>query len=386
MLRATKDFSLDQFEQLAAQQESAPQAVLQVPSNPPRYRGALGAEAALIQLIVTWARSDRAEALRTFIDSARLQESLDTFSAEAHGIVGLTLAPSIQDKDGSPISRNQALRAAAPRIEAMDNGGNDLVNTAKGTTVNLICVKGAKREYLFPLYSQRSAKGIRNRSEFSLLLRTLFRTVVPQRDWSAFGEGDAEALGEMCYELVKNTDDHATTDAKKNQYLKNARGLLTSYSVVDADYVKEVTKKKHALSKYFISRAAAVDGRSTVRLFELSVFDAGPGLARRQLGLEFSQISAEDELAATLKCFQLGATTKDSKSSGAGLYATWRMLRSLRGFIRIRTGRYSLYRTFNGDEADDDFEFWHWDPEKPVLSVTEGLLLTIVVPTRGGGK
>lgn len=382
MLSVTKDFSLDEFEVLALANWKDGAEVLQVPSNPPKYRGALGTEAALVQLILSWARAHPEGALRTYVDPALLEETLGNVCAEAHGLVGLSMAAQIHDKHGTAISRQVALVAAIPFIEAMDAGGDRLRDSAKGRSISLICVKAAKREYLFPLYSNRTAASIRSRSEFSSLLRLIFQTVVPTADRDCFGPNDPAVMGELCYELMKNTDAHATTDAKKNQYKRNVRGMLARYSDVDFDFISHFTAGRSSLTQYFQERVRMTDTRKSLRAFELSIFDAGPGLARRQLGREFSEMTPEEELAATTQCFRFGITTKDSRSSGAGLTFTWRMLRALRGMIRIRTGRYCLYRHFSGNEPDSDFDLWHWDEQHPVLAPVEGLLISIIIPIR----
>jgi hypothetical protein len=381
MLRITKDFNLDAFETFLEQLNRTEADVLVLPSNPPRYRGAFGAEAALVQLAISWSRSRRARALRVY-SRAESEEPLGTLGAEAHGIVALSLAPKIVDFDGQPIPRSKALAPSAPWVEAMDSAGRGIRNSSKGSGVNLICVKGAQREYLFPLYSDRSPKAIRPRSAYMSLLEGIFRDIVPPADQGLFVPAHARALGEMCWELISNTDDHATTDVHRNQYLRNVRGLMASYSNVDANFVTTIAPDRPEIVEYFRSRAHRTDVRESIKVFELSVFDAGPGLARRQLGRDFSEMSLDVELNATKQCFKLGATTKDSMSSGVGLFSVWRLLRSVKGFIRIRTGRHALFRTFSGSEADDDFELWSWYRDARILAPAEGTLITIIIPTR----
>jgi hypothetical protein len=69
-------------------------------------------------------------------------------------------------------------------------------------------------------------------------------------------------------------------------------------------------------------------------------------------------MSTREEFDAVQDCFRAGMTTKVHSGHGIGLIYVLRLLRQKNGFLRIRTGRLSLFADLShatGEEADGAF-------------------------------
>jgi hypothetical protein len=132
---------------------------------------------------------------------------------------------------------------------------------------------------------------------------------------------------------------------------------------------------------------------------EINVFDNGPGLASKYLGKPLSEVSVKQEWEAVQACWGKWATTSDRQNKGLGLYRVAQTLTESRGFLRLRTGRLSLYRDFSDrpypdigtDPAEDLFsqkKLMLMDFESRLaayeqlsqLTPCNGLLLTMLIP------
>jgi hypothetical protein len=90
-------------------------------------------------------------------------------------------------------------------------------------------------------------------------------------------------------------------------------------------------------------------------------------------------------LAAVIDCFKKNATSKRHGDYGQGLPLVIKLLREKRGFLRLRTGRLSLYEDYSRPVGDPDSPpdlQGGYLPDKSVrtLSRVEGTLVTLLVP------
>jgi hypothetical protein len=132
------------------------------------------------------------------------------------------------------------------------------------------------------------------------------------------------------------------------------------------------------------------------RFLELSVFDSGPGLARRWLSghpkgaADPANPTPEEEYRACVECFVRWNSSTRAGHKGAGLHEVMRTLSRLGAFFRVRTGRLSLYRDFverpYTGAAGEDSSLADWTSRSAslhALAVVEGALYTMLIPIRG---
>jgi hypothetical protein len=153
-----------------------------------------------------------------------------------------------------------------------------------------------------------------------------------------------EELDQIIWELLKNTDEHARTNLSNSVILSpNTRGVG----------IKLIRDTKESILKKADGHTGLVNYYNNVAedqafFLEISVFDSGPGLVKRFMGKHWTpEVKIVDEVNAVKECLRKGSTSVDDwkgSQKGFGLNEVLVMLSKLRGFIKIRTNRCSLYR------------------------------------------
>jgi hypothetical protein len=95
-------------------------------------------------------------------------------------------------------------------------------------------------------------------------------------------------------------------------------------------------------------------------------------------------MTLDEEEHAVRQCFGSG-TSKNHDRFGQGLLHVTRVLRAEGGFLRLRTGRLSLYVDYSAQDAgaDASHALRRWLPEdgEPLAPVA-GSLLTVMLPMK----
>jgi len=172
-----------------------------------------GAEASLVQLIVTWAQRARLRKLETFIASPEDDQIVD-FVRRLSGLVAALCADEVAGV-ASDIDVTQAVIAAAlARLD--DLGGQRPARAYRGPSAEIVCADHIGRNAPYLLY-QRSPKGgfeLPSRENFRTLAGRLFRRAVPAEYGETLDPTASDAIGGMLYEVFKNTEDHALVDVQ----------------------------------------------------------------------------------------------------------------------------------------------------------------------------
>ena len=335
-----------------------------------KWGGGYGGAVQAIQTIATWARLN--DGPRTLVlppAFAEQENSRDRFASTLPGMAALYFADVV--KSGSQtFTRFEALRAVSPRVAAMQKA--EFQDTLRGQGLALCCFGGARSEFLPSLYEHQSLGGVRSLSGFHLLVPRLLASLggnIAER----ITEGQLQHLSHLVYELFSNTDEHGSFDAQGRGLRTSIRGIsarLTTLSNVtnlikatgDDVALKGYIAKASVLPVEFtaIGTTAAVNtAENAAQIVEISVFDSGPGLALRWLAKEreftdYSQFSLDEEIASVETCFKKHATTRAPQGMGGqGLTQAVLVLRKLRAFMTLRSGRLSLYQDFSRGNAVD---------------------------------
>jgi hypothetical protein len=268
-------------------------------------------------------------------------------------------------------------------------------------------------EYIGPLYSRDDEASLRNPSDFIDLVRNVITAFEPAA-LSRLSPGQLEFISSVVYELFSNTHDHARSDEQGNTYPNgNVRGIIAR-TVEYREDEKETHINVH-LSRYMTlaavrskkagirpevnqERFARVHAGNTntrprnkalgsARFLELTIYDTGPGLARRwsvqKLKRSAEGLPFKDELNYVRDCFAIGSTTKRTNGVGQGLGYSVQSLKKLNAFMALRTGKTFLYQDFLNTHADT-FAPEHWYPDHPEQPYLPGTTYTIVIPLTGG--
>jgi hypothetical protein len=234
------------------------------------------------------------------------------------------------------------------------------------------------------------------RDDFVVLADAMAKKATSGRGGSRVTADVRGPLGAILHELFKNTHEWARTDETEVPLLRSVRGILAQGHSWTEQEAIEAAEGSQALHNYLLAPGLpSPEGR--LRFLELSVFDSGPGLARRWLA-EFPKGAAdpgsptpEEEYRACMECFVRWNTSTRAGHKGLGLHEVMQTLSRLGAFFRVRTGHLSLYRDFlalpqaeSGSRADCFLGDWKsGGGSLNALAGVAGVLCTMLIPIRG---
>ncbi|GGF50510.1 hypothetical protein GCM10011611_66220 [Aliidongia dinghuensis] len=186
----------------------------------------------------------------------------------------------------------------------------------------------------------------------------------------------------MLYEIFKNTEDHALHDAAGDLLEISIRAVKTKHHAMSPEGLARIVEGFRPLADYCRSLVPP-EGNAQTHFFELSILDSGPGFAVTWLSKPLEHITLDQEEDAVRACFGRGSSKTDSHF-GEGLPHVIRLLRRQRGFLRLRTGRLSLYADFSTPtETENEVWLQRYDPpDQHALAPVSGSLLTVLLPMR----
>lgn len=383
----------DAYEKLSGE----PGPAIRIPGSL-RHGGGFGIAAAFIQFFAAWSRASDNLLLKLYASDAP-ESSLATFAQEPQGMAALYFASKIEYSNLGSEPSKIGLAHAIPRIKAMQSG--KFRETMHGRGAFLACFAGAKNEFLMPLYSTGEKGSLRGREDFAHVTERVIDSCAPGV-MKNLTPVQFKAISNLIYELFRNTDEHAQTDENGNGYHRNIRGLMAKFISKSKSTIASDTTGKDVPQNIFMLRTlsnaritkTAPDTRpravSDATFLELTVFDTGPGLARRWMSKYAPNQSLENididlEMQYVKHCFEQHATTKDSGESGHGLSLVVTALREVNAFLRLRTGRVCLYQDFSSASATS-FAPRHWLKERSELDVAAGAAYSIIIPLSRGDR
>lgn len=353
-----------------------PFELLQLPKNIRHVAG--GAEAALTQVIVSWAQRMPGACLQTFLST---DEQITDFVRRLSGLVaGLSATQAVGRSGMSILSGLQ--HAALGRLESLQ--GYRPRAGYRGSSVEVVCADhlGRGAPYLLYLPSPSTEPQLRPRENFRDLAGWLLRRTIPEEYRPLFDAEAADSLGGMLYEIFKNTEDHALVDASGDLLDVSIRAIKTNHIAATPESLERVAESFPPLATFSSSLQTPRDAAQT-HLFELSVLDSGPGFAATWTKRPLHRLSIAEEEQAVRECFGRGSAKGDSRF-GEGLPHVLRLLRRQRGFLRLRTGRLSLYADYSAATAGSGgARLTRYVPENASeFAPVAGSLLTILIPMR----
>jgi hypothetical protein len=302
--------------------------------------------ASLAQSIITWARAYDDPCLVPYVASPADDVAAINFGQTLHGFVATMMAARILSHERGENLRPLLYQVARARVEAMNLG--KLRETEKGLSASLICVDHSTFAYLRPLYHAPNLEHpLRAEGEYIDLVSKLLDAVVPQVRRQSVERATVISLGGMLRELFANTHEHARTDFDGTPCRRSVRGIHVKWHSVSRKNPDASSGSMPSLRNFLEDHKAHWETTAAnITFVELSVFDSGPGLAARVLGRHPTEISLKEEIAAVRACFLKHVSSKRHPNAGLGLYRTLSLLKQTNGYLRLRTGRLSLFKSF----------------------------------------
>jgi hypothetical protein len=351
------------------------------------HGGLFGVDAALAQLVITWARAHEESALHLYADSESASDQILQLAKTVAGLAALTMSSQIETETHEIIDKRAALFVIRPLIEAMFEG--DLRNTssergARPKAINLFSINFAKMEFIKPFYYGGASPQIHSHSSFASLLEMSSALMHTKQDKKSLLRGGLAALGSVLAELIANADQHSVTDVHGVKYKKGLRGTSVKATRIKKDEIHVISDRESQFALFALRNM--LKGAEYLDFIEISVIDSGPGLARRWLSAkegspveDLNDLPIAEEVQATLECFKKHVTTKDSATSGMGLHNAVQALNKLKAYVRLRTGRVCFYQAFQGQDQVVEFNPKNWSGDSE-LAAAEGTVFTICIP------
>lgn len=358
-IRLTQQINVSKVEEYLDEIEEQPEQDIEIHE---KIKGAvLGGEAALIQFLITWAEQHPGGRLllRGIEKDSESARDIEQFSKRAYGFVAMLMAGDVLTSE-SQSCRKLAYQAcqswvdrvtASPRLGVVDEDATSdsgsfeqsIANAVYGHRTFLPCVDHSTKGLITPFYHANGS--FRERSEF----RRFAELLIGRRSEQFVEENQSElaGLGAILFELMHNTHDWARTDVDEVPLRKSIRGILFTRLYLPISSVHRAAGTNTTIADYMLSVGKRRPDQY-VHLAELSVIDAGPGLAARWMSREGSEadITIEDEYAACISCLGLHCTSSSESYRGVGLFDVMNTLNDLSALVRVRTGRVAMLRDF----------------------------------------
>lgn len=358
----------------------------------------IGGKASLIQFLITWAKRHSESTLYTHIqNSTEAASQLTDLCNQDHGLVAVLIAKNIFNLSGKTSLKSFAYDAARSRVESMWLGPSA---SQRGGKVFLLCADMTTKAALPAFYNVPTGGVtiVKDAESFEDLAKEIVTINTKRHKSSKDGLLDEQIkdLGNILWELFKNTDEWAKSSWDNSKVSRSVRGII-SESHLDTASPKNNLRSSITgvppLEKYF---SHFDRGRA---FLEISIFDSGPGLAQRWLSRPLSErVSIGDEYGAIVGCLAKHGTTSDRTNKGLGLHTVMTLLDRCQGFLRVRTGRLSLFRNFVekpyleyniGTLKRQNFNpkpyLIDWETQSlacTLMPFVEGTLTTMVIPLR----
>jgi glycerol-3-phosphate cytidylyltransferase-like family protein len=394
MLKIKKDFHFGDFEQQVVHAKE--EATLRLPSQL-KHVGRWGSEIALIQLISTWARKHGDSAvIKSFSNDTDSQTSREKqfsdYGNRLYGAAALYFTGKVISNQGTDIKKETWEDRFADLCKAMDQCDISSPSSVKATypksgdkvAAQFLCLHGNEYEFPHALYNEPTrSTGLINRENFNSLVNSALSANNDFNEFVEKKENLKPLLASLLYELFENTDEHGYEKVGSSEsYKKNLRALSIKSHTYDLastnlDVIRTNNPRFNSYLDFCTDQFIKRD-RKVMRFLEFAVIDCGAGMAQRITGVPLTHIDINEEYKRTAECFKKGVTSKSSTSRGIGLDEVWNALTNLNGFIRLRTGRTSLFQTFHDLNLDSKKSFKKWTNEE--LEQVEGTAITVVIP------
>lgn len=373
-----------------------------------------GGEASLLQLLITWARQRPNTTLETYLSARNLDDDSDVdgklrkLVEKPFGLVALCMSRDVADTNGqlfteeanTNVSKELELffssRRQSSQLELWGDGTDrwDEDDLPKhGPKVFLPVIDHHKNSRLPPVCFSTGEP--RERNDFVGLADRLLRRLYDNRVTSnlqsraaPFSPELTRDLGAILHELFKNTYQWARHDTDWAVLHRSFRGILFEIHSGRREQLETLVDRMPQIKSFLRNSQTSSD---KLRFVEISIVDSGPGLAARWLSEHDkwqSDLSCSEEMAACRRCLEMGRTTSFKDDRGIGLHEVITTLSALHGFLRIRTGRLSLYRDFvqtpfNEHEDESGHLLLDWTSQsadiQPLTRVA-GTLFTMLIP------
>ena len=348
--------------------------------------------ATAVQASITWGKRSQSKVLFLPKTQRNLDDTIEGLINKPHQFVAAMFAKSIvtQDNNESLNVRSQVNLAAKSNIEKQQSNN---YGQQRGGLCWFAFVDHSRMGFDKNFYLESTLKKPTPRDQ-SQLQSVIFSMISKSTSISGGSkepnEKTKKLVGRLFYELFINTHQHGSRGVNRDEWLKPAVRLIYTQGInLTIDGVNGTLKDDPALQGYI---GCDFD---KARYIEISIVDSGLGYYKRWISDRPSEYiqspSVDDEYKIFKRCFSFrqGSTGRDEK--GNGLPVVMQRLTELGGFMRIRSGRLSLFRDFvkSPYNNDESCGFYDWtsleeaENKLTAMAPVEGVSITLLIPLEG---
>lgn len=361
--------------------------------------GALGLESSLIHLAVAWARASKEAVLSLPVAHNDATAFLSKLCTTGYGFTALAYAKTVAANDGMLVPTQVVKKLLAARLREFDDINSQRM-FAQEEGISFLSVYGGQHEYgrwMFTAESSTPTRKVQSPQQLGNLLSRCIEQIIPAKYSDRFDAERLEHLGLVAFELLENSYQHGRLDEHADPIRTGVRGVSIKITDMTIEEATTVAGRNKDISLYLMNRMLRNQQKENL-FFEMTVFDSGIGYHRWinapcNANDVIRQYRGKSEKETILDCLLRHATSKANAGAGVGLVRVVRLLKSMSGFIRIRTGCSCYYarldltldgkpRQLGGDyeeASNPDIKLEEWFPEKP-LSESSGTSVTFCVP------
>jgi hypothetical protein len=350
-----------------------------------------GAFSALIQLLITWRRLENCGKL--IVGSKEVtDDEIEDISRNFYGLIASVISwdqgiINFNGVDLKPTIRKYNAATMTPLLQSRFD------DASRGDSIlfpffDHLDVKNGLLPIVYNKGELRPPEEFENLSDVLIDIATKNNKSVKEE----FQNLEQELTG-ILYEAFDNTNKWARHSFTGKILNPSVRGIYSRFYKLERKNIPAYTNS-NGLTKYFSEISLRNPGEYRfITFLEVSIFDSGSGLAQRYSGKSLSEMSLEQEYKFLIDCLMKHNTSHKelgvAGGRGIGLHTIMELLDKKKGYLRIRSGRMSLYRDFlkypfyssptnppNYTLLDIDM-----DSSKPKLRArAEGTLITIIIP------
>jgi hypothetical protein len=340
-----------------------------------------GGESAMVQFLATWAQRQRVPTVSTFARGAADRQVAD-LAGQLHGLAVALVADEVRGVDGQPI-RDRLFELAIDRLRMVQGARPSIAS--RGPQFELMCADhlGLSAPSLLYALDLDGVARLRDARAFRDLAVQIMAATVPGTLEAMLPRDIRSTLASALYELFRNTEEHARLDDRGNQLRRSLRGIHARRHAIEPATLAEIVGSFEPLAEWARRLPRPRPDSRDAQMLELSVFDSGPGFAARWSGRPLDLIEPPEELDAIVNCFSKHGSSKARSAAGLGLCNLVDLLRAKGGFLRLRTGRRSLYADLSRERDrayGDPPDLRAWTTGAGYPARVAGTLVTLLLP------
>ena len=337
-LTVKKQESLSSIEDKLSSINSVDEFKIRLPSSLNTH-GALGIEAAVIQLYGTWLRTGDYE--KIFHSFQSDENDFEKLCASIYGICALSLSDKIWSKDKSPLKRNEVLKGAVDTIENLRENKFEQCFKSRYFGIPLIKKLGYNKEFFMPVYRNNE---VINSHAFYRLVENVFEGNI--NGTSRFKTLDRtigkEDLSDLIWEIFKNTHDHGRIDRNNNELKNNFRAIIIQQIDISNTYLNDWCGKNPSNAQRAFKDLLLNSNSEKHPILDISIIDMGAGF----IDLAKEKSSENKDIPIFLNCLRSGWSRLLGNNRGDGLTKVLSNIHKHKGWLRIRTGNILLEKTY----------------------------------------